>query len=174
VSDFSTPRRLTATDDVDSFSCGQPDLDDWFKRFALVNQRANMTTVFVTCSADKVVGYYALATGGVERAQAPDRVSRGLPAHPIPVVLLARLAVDSSVQGKGLGRALLRDALIRVASAADEIGIRALLIHAKDERAREFYMRCAEFEPSPTDPLHLFLLMKDLRKSLEAQTGSGS
>lgn len=170
MADFSMPRRLTAHDDVDEFSCGQPDLDDWLKRFALVNQRANMTTVFVTCSADKVVGYYALATGGVERAQAPDRVSRGVPSHPIPVVLLARLAVDSSAQGRGLGRALLRDALIRVASAAVEIGIRALLIHAKDERAREFYMRCAEFEPSPTDPLHLFLLMKDLRKSLGTQT----
>ena len=125
-----------------------------------------MTTVFVACAADKIVGYYALATGGVERAQAPDRIARGLPAHPIPVVLLARLAVDSSVQKRGLGKALLRDALIRVGNAADEIGIRALLIHAKDERAREFYMGCGEFEPSPTDPLHLFLLMKDLRKAL--------
>lgn len=169
MSDFSTPRRLTAQDEVDEFSCGQPDLDDWLKRFALVNQRANMTTVWVTCSAGKVVGYYALATGGVERAQAPDRVTRGVPAHPIPVVLLARLAVDSSAQGRGLGRMLLRDALIRVANAADEVGIRALLIHAKDESAREFYMSCAEFEPSPTDPLHLFLLMKDLRKSLAAR-----
>lgn len=129
-----------------------------------------MTTVFVTCSGDKVVGYYALATGGVERAEAPDRVSKGLPAHPIPVVLLARLAIDSVAQGRGLGRTLLRDALIRVANAADEIGIRALLIHAKDERAREFYMKCAEFEQSPTDPLHLFLLMKDLRKALAVQT----
>ena len=170
MSDFSTPRRLTANDDVDDFSCGQSDLDDWLKRFALVNQRANMTTVFVTCSGDKVVGYYALATGGVERAQASGRVARGLPAHPIPVVLLARLAVDSSVQSRGLGKQLLRDALIRVANAADEIGIRALLIHSKDERAREFYMGFAEFEPSPTDPLHLFLLMKDLRKALAAQT----
>jgi predicted N-acetyltransferase YhbS len=84
------------------------------------------------------------------------------------VVLLARLAVDSSVQGKGLGRALLRDALIRVAGAAEEIGIRVLLLHAKDEGARDFYLKCAEFESAPTDPLHLFLLMKDLRKSLQA------
>lgn len=170
MSDFSAPRRLTAQDDVEEFSCGQPDLDDWLKRFALINQRANMTSVYVTCSAGKVVGYYALATGGVERAQAPDRITRGVPAHPIPVVLLARLAVDSSIQGRGLGRQLLRDALIRVAGAANEIGIRALLIHAKDERAREFYMRCGEFEPSPTDPLHLFLLMKDLRKSLDSRS----
>lgn len=169
MSDFSTPTKLAATDNVEEFSCGQADLDDWLKRFALVNQKSGMTTVFVTLSGDRVVGYYALATGGVERAQAPDRIIRGQPAHPIPVVLLARLAVDSSVQGRGLGRALLRNALIRVAAAADEIGVRALLVHAKDERAREFYMQCCEFEPSPTDPLHLFLLMKDLRKSLGSQ-----
>lgn len=166
MSDFSTPRKLDAQDDVDEFSCGQPELDDWLKRFAYTSQRAGMATVFVTLSDRRVVGYYALATGGVERAKAPDRIARGLPAHPIPVVLLARLAVDISAQGKGLGRALLRDALVRVESAADEIGIRALLIHAKDDSAREFYMRHGEFEPSPTDPLHLFLLMKDLRKTI--------
>ena len=166
MSDLSTPRKLDVQDNVDDFSCGQPELDDWLKRFALTNQRAGMATVFVTLSGQKVVGYYALATGGVERAKAPDRVARGLPAHPIPIVLLARLAVDTSAQGKGLGRALLRDALVRVEAAADEIGIRALLIHAKDDSARDFYMRHAEFEQSPTDPLHLFLLMKDLRKSL--------
>lgn len=171
MSGFSVPRRLEAKDDVDEFSCGQPDLDDWLKRFALINQRAGMTTVFVTLSDPKVVGYYALATGGVERADAPDRIIKGVPAHPIPVVLLARLAVDSSVQGKGVGRALLRDALIRVETAAEEIGIRALLIHAKDDQAREFYMKNGEFEPSPTDPLHLFLLMKDLRKLLAAPEG---
>jgi GNAT superfamily N-acetyltransferase len=85
------------------------------------------------------------------------------------VVLLARLAIDSSAQKRGLGRALLRDALIRIEAAADEIGIRALLIHAKDDSARSFYMKQAEFEPSPTDPLHLFLLMKDLRKLLAPQ-----
>ena len=85
------------------------------------------------------------------------------------MILLARLAVDSSAQKSGLGRALLRDALIRVEAASGEIGVRALLIHAKDDSARDFYMRCAEFEPSPTDPLHLFLLMKDLRKLLADQ-----
>ena len=166
MSEFSRIRKLEAQDEVDEFSCGQPDLDDWLKRFALINRRAGMCTVFVTSAADQVAGYYALATGGVEKAEAPDRITRGVPNHPIPVVLLARLAIDTSFQKKGLGRALLRDALVRVASAADEIGIRALLIHAKDETARKFYMRQAEFEPSPTDPLHLFLLMKDLRKLL--------
>lgn len=166
---FSKPRKLTMHDDVDGFDCGQPDLDGWLKRFALVNQKAGMSTVFVTLSEDEVVGYYALATGGVERAHAPSRVGKGVPAHPIPVMLLTRLAVDSSVQGKGLGRTLLKDALVRVANVAEEVGVRALLIHAKDESAKDFYMRNAEFEPSPTDPLHLFLLMKDLRKALGIQ-----
>jgi GNAT superfamily N-acetyltransferase len=166
VGQFSKIRKLQPEDDVDEFNCGQPDLDDWLKRFALISQRADMATVFVTLSGGKVVGYYALATGGVDQAHAPSRVTKGVPAHPVPVIVLARLAVDSSAQNSGLGRALVRDALIRVATAANEVGIRALLIHAKDEDAREFYMKCAEFEPSPTDPLHLFLLMKDLRKSI--------
>lgn len=168
---YSTPRKLTSAYNVEDFSCGQADLDDWLKRFAFINQRAGMVTVFVTLLEDKVMGYYALATGGVERADAPRRVTQGTPSHPIPVVLLARLAVDLGAQGKGLGRELLKDALIRVANAADEVGIRALLIHAKDEQARNFYLRQAEFEQSPTDPLHLFLLMKDLRKLLETQRG---
>jgi GNAT superfamily N-acetyltransferase len=163
---LSKIRKLAPEDDVEDFSCGQPDLDDWLKRFALVNQRSGMATVFVTLSDGKVVGYYALATSGVERANAPGRITKGVPAHPVPVILLARLAVDSSIQKKGLGGALLRDALMRVANAAEEVGVRALLIHAKDDNARDFYMSCAEFEPSPTDPLHLFLLMKDLRKLL--------
>ncbi|TDC67835.1 N-acetyltransferase [Actinomadura sp. GC306] len=166
---FSKISKLTAQDDLDAFDSGQPDLDDWLKRFALVNQKAGMSTVFVTSSEKRVVGYYALATGGAERAEAPDRILRGTPAHPVPVILLTRLAVHSAVQGKGLGRALLGNALVRVANAADEIGVRALLVHAKDERAKAFYMRQAEFEPSPTDPLHLYLLMKDLRKNLPAQ-----
>ena len=163
---FSKPHKLTAQDDVRGFDCGQPDLDGWLEKYALVNQKAAMATVFVTSSENRVAGYYALATGGVERANAPERVVRGVPAHPVPVILLTRLAVDSTVQGKGLGRALLRDALVRVANAAEEIGVRALLIHAKDDQAKKFYMRNGEFEPSPTDPLHLFLLMKDLRKAL--------
>jgi GNAT superfamily N-acetyltransferase len=165
---FSRPRKLTAQDQVEQFNCGQPDLDVWLNRFALINQRASMATVFVATrpSEPEVVGYYALATAGVERANAPERVLKGVASHSIPVVLLARLAVDQTCQGSGLGRALLRDALNRVALASDEVGIRALLIHTKDDTARDFYLKCAEFEESPTDPLHLFLLMKDLRKAL--------
>jgi hypothetical protein len=166
--DLTPIRKLAGDDEVQSFDCGQVDLNEWLSRYAYPNQRSGMATVFVTAqrSTRQVVGYYALATGGVEHAEAPARVAKGVPRHPIPVILLTRLAVDVSMQGYKLGAALLRDALVRVSAAADEVGVRALLIHAKDEEARAFYLRQAEFEPSPTDPLHLFLLIKDLRKAL--------
>lgn len=169
TSSIGRPRKLNANDIVSEFDCGQLDLNEWLRRHALMNQSAGMATVFVTTDGEtgNVVGYYALATGGVENAAAPTRVTKGVPRHPVPVILLTRLAVDSAAQGRRVGRALVLDALARVAAAAREIGVRALLIHAKDEEARAFYMHLAEFEPSPTDPLHLFLLMKDLRKALE-------
>lgn len=165
---FERPRKLTAEDALASFDCGQVDLNEWLHRHALTSQRAGMAPVFVTCDRDEgvVVGYYALATGGVENASAPTRVTKGVPRHPVPVILLTRLAADVSVQGRGVGRAQLIDALRRVDAAADEVGVRALLIHAKDDAARAFYMHHAEFEPSPTDALHLFLLMKDLKKAI--------
>lgn len=125
-----------------------------------------MATVFVCCDQDRVVGYYALATGGVDHVAAPGRVRQGLPRHAIPVILLARLAVDLTTQGDGLGRALVIHALAKVAALAEEVGIRALLVHAKDDGARAFYLSIAEFESSPTDELHLFLLIKDLRAAL--------
>jgi GNAT superfamily N-acetyltransferase len=127
-----------------------------------------MATVFVAKDGERVAGYYALATGGVEAAQAPDRILKGVARHPIPVIILTRLAVAETDKGRGLGRALLGDALRRIDGAAQEIGVRALLVHAKDPSAVNFYMKHGEFEPSPSDDLHLFLLMKDLRKALEA------
>lgn len=126
-----------------------------------------MATVFVSTSLEsRILGYYAIATGGVEQARAPGRVTKGIPKHDVPVIILARLAVAREAQGLGLGRALLKDCLHRVARVSEDVGIRALLIHATDEAARDFYCSCAEFEPSPTDELHLFLLMKDLRKAI--------
>jgi len=119
--------------------------------------------VYVAHRVKKIVGYYALAAAGVEPDEAPKRVAKGLARHPIPVVLLARLAVDARERGKGLGAALLRDALIRSYSAAGQIGARAVVVHAKDDEARAFYEHF-DFEPSPSDSLHLFILMKDLRR----------
>ncbi|MFZ1411546.1 MAG: GNAT family N-acetyltransferase [Micropruina sp.] len=115
-----------------------------------------------------MAGYYGLATAGVSSASAPERITKGVGRYDIPVILLARLAVDREFQGMRLGHALLRDALNRVLSVSEQVGVRAVLIHCLDASAREFYMSFAEFEPSPTDPLHLQLLLKDLKKALEA------
>lgn len=112
-----------------------------------------------------VVGYYSLAVGSVDPQAAPSRVMKGLARHPVPVMILARLAVDKEHQRKGLGQALLRDALLRTAQAADIAGIRCVLVHAKDDAARQWY-ESWEFEPSPTDPYHLFLMLKDLKSLL--------
>jgi GNAT superfamily N-acetyltransferase len=162
---------ITAAHVVDRFDCGSIAQTDWLRRHALQAHRTDSSRVrVVTHLGDpQVVGYYALAAGAVERATAPERVARGMPRHPVPVVLLTRLGVDLGEQGRGLGRALLRDALVRIAVAADEIAARALLIHCENERARAFYLHLAEFETSPTDPLHLFLLLTDLRRSLPGE-----
>ena len=161
---YGAVQKLSAGHDTGAFDCGKEALDRFLKRYALVNQKANSAQTYVVCreGSDAVVGYYSLTVGGVEHAKAPKRVTQGLARHPVPVMLLARLAVDRSEQGRGLGKALLKDALLRTAQASDIAGIRAIIVHAKDEEARAFYERL-DFEPSPTDPFHLFLLMKDLR-----------
>ena len=156
------PERLSSDHDTSSFDCGRPELSEWLRRFALQSQGARSAATYVVHRDGVVVGYYSLAAASVERAAAPERVGKGLGRHPIPVILLARLGVDVREQGAGLGRALLKDALLRALAASEEIGARAVLVHALDHEARAFYERF-DFEASPTDPLHLFLLMKDLR-----------
>lgn len=165
--DNLTPvEKLNNSHDVDPFDCGKEPLDRFLKRHSLVNQKASSAQTYVVCrGGGRVVGYYSLAVGAVEHENAPARVTTGLARHPVPVMLLARLAVDKSEQGRGLGKALLKDAILRTAQAADIAGMRALLVHAKDDEARAWY-EGFDFEPSPTDPLHLFLLMKDLRALL--------
>jgi GNAT superfamily N-acetyltransferase len=165
VDTLSAVESLDATHDVSEFDCGKPELTEWLQRHALASHRAGSARVYVVHRGGRIVGYYALAAAGVEPEEAPDRVRKGLARHPIPVILLARLALDRHEQRQGLGSALLKDALIRANRASDEIGARAVLVHAKDDEARTFYERF-DFEPSPTDPLHLFLLMKDIRHAL--------
>lgn len=155
---------------TEDFDCGSDAQTLWLRKHALQAHRTDSSRVRVVTRRGErhVVGYYALTAGAVEHASAPARIAKGMPGYPLPVVILARLGVDRAEQGRGLGRALLLDALLRVASAADAIAARALLIHCEDEDARSFYQRIGEFEQSPSDPLHLFLLMSDLRKSLDA------
>jgi GNAT superfamily N-acetyltransferase len=159
---------LTPEHATSSFDCGSDAQTQWLRRHALQAQQSGSSRVYVAVEpgTDRVVGYYALAAGSVELRDATARLTKGIGRHPIPVVILTRLGVDRSAQGRGLGAALVRDALLRVHQAADVIGVRSLLIHAESDGARAFYEHLAEFEPSPTDPLHLFLLLKDLRRAL--------
>jgi predicted N-acetyltransferase YhbS len=157
-------QKLDRSHITDHFNCGYEDLNRYISRFALTNQSAGSAQTYVAIAADKVVGYYSLAVGAVAHSEAPIRMSKGLARHPVPVMLLARLAVDNGAKGNGLGAALLHDALARTLQAADIAGIRAVIVHAKDDEARRFYAHF-DFDPSPTDAYHLYLLIKDLHKA---------
>jgi GNAT superfamily N-acetyltransferase len=152
---------------IDAFDCGQDDLNNWLRKHALQNQGANAAQTYLGLSGETVIGYYSLAVGQIEFADAPERLQKGLARHPVPIMLLARLAVHRDWQRNRVGRALLKDAVLRTLQAADIAGIRALAVHAKDDRARRYYEQF-DFIASPTDPLHLFVLLKDLRKQFGA------
>lgn len=153
---------------IAEFDCGSPAQTDWLRRHALQAHASGISRVYVVreLSTDRVVGYYALAAGSVAPADAPRRLLRGAGRYDQPVILLARLGVDLNVQRSGLGRALLVDALRRVQATAELIGLRALMIHCESAEARAFSMKLARFDESPSDPLHLLLVIKDLRKTL--------
>ena len=157
--------KLSRGHDLSGFDCADVTLNEWLVRFAWPNQQADSAKTYVALDGNRAVGYYALTTGSVHKHENPERVAKGLANHPIGVVLLARLAVDQTQQGKGLGKALLFDALSRIAEAAGIVGVRAVLVHAIDEAARRFYLHFG-FEESPVDPYQLLLLLKDLRKAI--------
>ena len=152
---INAPVLLTAEHAIDQFNCGTPNLDGWLKTRALPNQTTGASRTYVLREGNRVVGFYALASGSVSMADAPGRIKRNMP-DPIPVMILARFAIDMNFQGKGLGANLLRDAVLRTIQAAKIGGIRALLAHAKDESAAAFYERNG-FIPSPIRPLTMFL-----------------
>jgi len=158
------PEPFDESHDIGPFDSGVPVLDDWLKRRALANQITGATRTFVLCDGERVVGYYALASGAVAADHAPGRFRRNMP-DPIPVAILARLAVDRSCQGKGFGRALVRDAASRVITAAGVIGIRGILVHALSQEAEAFY-RSLGFAPSPLEPRTLVVTLADLRHAI--------
>ncbi len=162
------PAPLSAEHHVEDFDCGVEVLDQWLRRHALRNQQAGATRTFVVTddATGAVAGYYSLAAGSVDHAVATPRAKKGLARHPVPVMVLARLAVDRRHQGRGIGHGLLRDAVIRILAVSEQVGIRAVLVHAKNEPARRFYANHG-FEPSPIDPLLMMLLLKDAAKSAE-------
>lgn len=150
---------------IDGFSCGREELDRFLIRYALGNQQANASQTWLALFKTEVIGFYSLVVGQISFNDAPERLIKGLARHPVPIMLLARLAVHTSWQGRRIGAYLLRDAMLRTLQAADIGGIRAFVVHAKGASARSFYEHFG-FESSPTDPLHLYCLTKDLKCSL--------
>jgi predicted N-acetyltransferase YhbS len=165
---YTRPQPLERGHDRERFACGEPELDRWLADHALEAQASGSARVFISTDGGRIVAYYALAAAQVQPEQASARALKGQSQRrPLPAVLLARLAVDLDHQRRGLGRSLLQDAMLRANEAAEDLGIRVMLVHAKHQRAGRWYKRFG-FEESPTDPLHLMLLMKDLRAFLYA------
>lgn len=162
---YTQPEPLRGKHAFGEFRCGDDSLDNWLHRYARHAEAANTARTFVSTDGESVVGYYALAIGQVEPTDATERLLKGQPSRqPVPVLVVARLAVDRAHQGQGVGRSLLQNALLRCASIGESVGVRAVVIHA-NESASPFYDQFG-FESSPTDPLHRILLMKDLRRLL--------
>jgi len=155
VTRLSAPVPLAPDHDLAGFDCGEPALNDWLQHRALKNE-SRFSRTYVVCEGNRVVAYFCISAGAVERAAAPGRVRRNAP-DTIPVSVIGRLAVDRDHAGKGLGTDILSDALRRIAVASQSIGIGAVLVHAKDDAAKRFYLRCAEFIEYPEDSRSLFL-----------------
>jgi len=157
------PEKLRADHDLSEFECGEPTLDDWLRRRALSNEESGASRTYLVCVGEQVVGYYALAVGAVTHAEAPGRVRRNM-SDPVPVMIIGRLAVHKDFQGRKIGPALLRDAVLRTLQAAEIAGVRAILVHAISERARQFYEDCG-FTPSPMDPMTLMITVAEAGKA---------
>ena len=162
---LTRPEPLAEIHELNDFFSGVNSLDDWLKRRARANQVSGASRTYVVADGRKVVGYYALASGAIATADSVGRFRRNMP-DPIPVVVLGRLAVDRSQQGRGLGRALFRDCAMRVAQAADMIGIRGIVVHAISDQARAFYQALG-FDPSPAEPMTLMVTLADVRELLD-------
>ncbi len=158
----SSPVPITKEHNTESFDCGVEPLNEFLCKFALQNNQNRSSRTYVSMRGGKIVGYYTLANGSVSRDEVPARVAQGLGKYPVPITLLARLAVDTSEKGKGLGRGLLKDAVLRAYQASEMVGSRAIVTHAKDQAAKSFYQNF-QFVTSPLNEFHLYLLMKDVK-----------
>ncbi|WP_409999637.1 GNAT family N-acetyltransferase [Rhizobium leguminosarum] len=161
---LGVPAPLADHHELAEFHSGVPELDDWLLLRARANQASGASRTFVVCEANRVIAYYALASGAVKQSEAPGRFPRNMP-DPIPVAVLGRLAIDQSHQGRGFGRALVRDAGLRLINAAEVLGIRGVLVHAISDDARAFY-EAVGFLPSPSDPMMLLVGLHDLNNAL--------
>lgn len=159
------PQPLDASHRLEGFDCGRPGLDDWLVRHARQAQSSGSAKTYVVAQAQRVVGYFSLTVGQIDTLEAPERVRKGMGAYPVPVVILARLAVARQMHGQGVGIGLLKDAIRRTVAVSEQAGVRALLTHPLDDEAARFYLRFG-FEPSPARTQQLLLLLKDARKLL--------
>lgn len=170
---FGDPEKLSSGHSLSGFQCGEASLDIWLERHARAAAAAGSAQTFVVldqAQGGRVVGYYALAVASITHSDATPRAAKGMPRHAVPALLLARLAVDQSVQRMGIGAFQLRDAMMRAINVSDEAGVRLMLVHAVNDQARQFYERFG-FERSPTDPMNLQMIIKDIRASLRAAGG---
>ena len=154
---------------VEGFDCGNEPLNQFLIRYALTNQLSNASQTYIGLAEDEVIGYYTLVVGEVGYADAPERLTKGMARHAVPLMVLARTATSRRWQGKEVGTGLIKDAMRRTVNASEIAGIRAMAVHAKDDEARAFYRRF-DFEPSPTQPLHLYMLVKDLRRAIQSNS----
>lgn len=161
---LSAPVPLTAEHDLTTFDCGEPALNDWLLHRALQNE-SRFSRTYVVCDGNRVVALFCISAGAVERASAPGKIRRNAP-DTIPVSVIGRLAVSREHAGKGLGADMLSDALRRITAASQSIGIAAVLVHAKDDTAKRFYLRCAEFIAHPADSRILFLPIETIVAAL--------
>ena len=159
------PEALEAGHRLDDFNCGNAALDDWLLRYARQAHASGSARTLVVLDGQRVAGYFSLAVGQIDSLEAPERVCKGMGHYPVPVVILARLAVAKVDQGRGLGAAMLQEAIRRTLAIAEQAGVRALLTHPIDEAAARFYLRFG-FEPSPAREQQLLLLLKDARRML--------
>lgn len=167
---FSDPQPLSGEHRINGFESGVGSLDIWLVKHARAAAGAGSARTYVVLDQEqeRVVGYHALSLASIEHADATERAKKGMPKNPIPALLLARIAVDKTVQGKGIGAFLLKDAMTRALSVAEQAGMRMLLVHAVNNEARSFYEHFG-FEASPTDAMNLQLLIKDIRFALDKQ-----
>lgn len=162
---MSGPESLEPRHQTEGFDCGKPALNEWLVRYARQAQGSGSAKTFVVADGDRVVGYFSLTVGQIDTLAAPERIRKGMGQYPIPVVILARLAVSNQMQGKGIGVGMLQDAIRRTLLIAEQAGIRAMLTHPLDEEASRFYTRFG-FIASPLGEQQLLLLLKDARHAL--------
>ncbi|HED16925.1 MAG TPA: N-acetyltransferase [Gammaproteobacteria bacterium] len=161
---ISAPCPIDYTHNATSFDCGNTTLNDWLQRRAIKNESSGASRTFVVCYDNCIIGYYSLAVGAVTRDDTPGKVRRNMP-DPVPVMVLGRLAVDANWQGKQIGDGLLKDAILRTITVAEQAGIRALLVHALSDKARSFYQHCG-FHESPTNDMTLMITLNEARRAI--------